>query len=182
MCPSTPFFSLTRSSFTPCSLHHHQDNTIVGKKKNYPGRWKHKHWRHIEKIMKNETHTYLQNVWEPCWQMGAVAGLCCFHQITSSISRWHQLQPPHQIFSGALSLRQVGKSQITCRPVSHFKAKQQMSSLLFCGGVFLGLAFWWFFFAVVAFWRWERKTVFIDAVFWLSRLSSRGLMTLSWGS
>lgn len=89
--------------------------------------------------MKNETHTYLQNVWEACWQMGAAAGLRPFHQITSSISRWHLLQPPHQIFSGALSLRQVGTSQITCRPVSHFKAKQQMSSLLFCGGVFSGL-------------------------------------------
>lgn len=136
----TFFFSLTHSYFTPCSIHHHQNNTMVGKKKkNYSGRWKHKHRRHIEKIMKNETHTYLQNVREPCWQMGAAADLCSFHQITSSISRRHLLRPPHQIFSGALSLRQVGTSQITCRPVSHFKAKQQMSSLLFRGGVFLGL-------------------------------------------
>lgn len=39
-------------------------------------------------------------------------------------------------FSGVLSLRQVGRSQIICRLVSHSKVKQQLSSQLFRSGIF----------------------------------------------
>lgn len=39
-------------------------------------------------------------------------------------------------FSSVLSLRQVGRSQIIRRLVSHFKVKQQLSSQLFHSGAF----------------------------------------------
>ncbi len=39
-------------------------------------------------------------------------------------------------FRSPLSLRQVGRSQIICRLVSHFKVKQQLSSQLFHSGIF----------------------------------------------
>lgn len=39
-------------------------------------------------------------------------------------------------FSSLPSLRQVGRSQIICRLVSHFKVKQQLSSQLFHSDIF----------------------------------------------
>lgn len=39
-------------------------------------------------------------------------------------------------FSSPLSLRQVGRSQIICTLVSHFKVKQQLSAQLFHSGIF----------------------------------------------
>lgn len=86
--------------------------------------------------MKNETHTHLQISWNNADKWEQQPGLCCFSSDHIVYLAMAAASAAPSNFSRPLSLRRVGRSQIICTLVSHFKVKQQLSSQLFHRGIF----------------------------------------------
>lgn len=105
---------------------------IVGPLENYPDTQEYNIRGQMEKIMKNETQTHLNNADK--WKRQSLAVPFSSNHVVYLTSAPAPAAPSN--FSNLLSLRQVGRSQIIHRMFSHFKVKQQPSTQLFHCGIF----------------------------------------------